>query len=67
MGRRVDVLENLKHSLTEEVGSFHFKECDLSQEQDIVNAFEWIDETFGGISILVNAAGVLRPTSMLGK
>lgn len=67
LGRRADVLANLKQSLTEEAGSFHFKECDLRQEQDIVDAFEWIDETFGGISILVNAAGVLRPTSMLGK
>lgn len=67
LGRRTDILENLKQSLADEHGGFHPRECDLANEEDILSAFEWIDETFGGISILVNAAGILRSTNMTGR
>lgn len=34
--------------------------CDVTHEQDIRDAFAWVDERLGGVDILVNNAGVLR-------
>lgn len=44
-------------------GSFYVYECDISNEQSISNAFQWIKEKFTTIHILVNNAG----TGKFGK
>ncbi|KAK4886304.1 hypothetical protein RN001_002575 [Aquatica leii] len=64
LARRIDRLEELKNSLTNESGKFYAKQCDITKDEDIFSSFEWIIENLGSISILINAAGVLKPTTL---
>ena len=41
--------------------------CDLRDEDEIIKLFEWIDRKLGAIGILINAAGILLPTTLMGK
>lgn len=59
LARRVDRVEELKESLPEDVRSnVHAYKCDVSSEESVDAAFDWIIETFGGVDILINNAGV---------
>ncbi|KAF5290417.1 hypothetical protein FQR65_LT11594 [Abscondita terminalis] len=64
LARRFDMLEELGSSLAEESGTFHARQCDVSNDEDIFATFEWIEETLGPVSILINAAGVLKPSTL---
>lgn len=59
LARRVERFDELRKKLPEEQRD-NLKEykCDLSVEEDIVSTFKWIGETFGGIDVLINNAGV---------
>ncbi|XP_052752034.1 farnesol dehydrogenase [Galleria mellonella] len=50
----VDVIEAGK-------GSIHSRQCDISKLEEVIAAFNWVEETFGGTDILVNNAGVMYP------
>ncbi|XP_050424291.1 farnesol dehydrogenase-like [Adelges cooleyi] len=43
----------------------HFKQCDVTDEPAVVKAFRWIEETLGGVDVLINCAGVNKKNSML--
>lgn len=47
-------------------GIFYPKICDITEEESVVEVFEWAD-TLGGISVLVNNAGIIMRTSLLGE
>ena len=47
--------------------NIHAIKCDISDEKQVVEAFEWIDENLGAISILINNAGILRTGTFQGK
>ncbi|KAF5299622.1 hypothetical protein FQA39_LY11537 [Lamprigera yunnana] len=64
LARRISVLEELASTLTDEKGTFYPRECDVTNDEEIFSTFEWIEDTLGPISILVNAAGVLKPTTL---
>lgn len=49
------------------IGQFYPLECDLTNENDILKAFKWIDDNLGGIHFLINNAGIIRKSSILGK
>ncbi|XP_065206063.1 farnesol dehydrogenase-like isoform X2 [Planococcus citri] len=61
LARREDKLKLLKEELDKSgyKGKFHPIQCDITNEQDIISAFEKI-KTIGKLSILVNNAGVLQ-------
>ncbi|XP_055843423.1 farnesol dehydrogenase-like [Episyrphus balteatus] len=60
LARRVDRVEELKKSLTADQRSrVHAYKCDVSSEESVNSAFEWIIQKFGGVDILVNNAGLL--------
>ncbi|XP_053948400.1 farnesol dehydrogenase [Anastrepha ludens] len=66
LARRIQRLEQLKLSLpTAQQKLFHFKQCDVSQEQQVNEAFDWIEQTLGGTDILVNNAGILRDGNLV--
>ncbi|XP_050442619.1 farnesol dehydrogenase-like [Adelges cooleyi] len=46
-------------------GTVYPKKCDITDEQAVKNVFSWIDSTLGGVSILVNNAGIILKTSLL--
>ena len=41
-------------------GKFYAKKCDVSQESEVVEVFNWIKNTFGHLHILVNNAGLFK-------
>lgn len=48
-------------------GEFHARECDVSKEKDVIEAFEYITKTFTTIHILINNAGIAKLKSIDGK
>lgn len=61
MARRVNKIEELKPSLTEEEKTrLHSRFCDITSEDSIKQAFDWVEKQFGGIDVLVNNAGVIK-------
>lgn len=56
----------MSEELKECKGKFHYKAVDLKKEDDLVGAFNWIDETLGGIYLLVNNAGLFNYSTILG-
>ncbi|XP_031342027.1 farnesol dehydrogenase-like [Photinus pyralis] len=65
LARRIEALEELEASLTHEKGTFHPKQCDISNDDEIFAVFEWIEESLGPVSIIINAAGVLKPATLI--
>lgn len=44
---------------------FHGRKCNLREESDITNTFEWIGKNFGPVSVLVNNAGIYEEKTIL--
>ncbi|XP_044728985.1 farnesol dehydrogenase-like [Chrysoperla carnea] len=60
VARRLDRLENLSTELKNESGQFHYRQVDMTKEEDIQAAFKFIKDKFSVMHVLVNNAGVLR-------
>ncbi|XP_017876986.1 farnesol dehydrogenase-like [Ceratina calcarata] len=58
LARRLENMRELKERMKDAKGTFYPVQCDLSREQDILNAFK-IVEKLGGPDILVNNAALL--------
>jgi NAD(P)-dependent dehydrogenase (short-subunit alcohol dehydrogenase family) len=56
----------LADSLAGSPGKLHPIKCDISKEEDILNAFSGVKEKLGGVDILVNNAGVVHETLLSG-
>lgn len=39
---------------------------DLCHEEEIIRAFQWVEDTFGGLDVLINNAGVGGRTTLIG-
>lgn len=67
LARRLDRLEALKQEIIEIKGDSQFLpiQCDLTLEDEIKTAFEYVNDKFGGIDILVNNAGIVQKTLVL--
>ncbi|XP_062558602.1 farnesol dehydrogenase-like [Armigeres subalbatus] len=66
LARRVDRVEALKADLPEAAGDLLYAvKCDVSNEEDILQVFKWVEKKFGGVDVLVNNAGVLRETDLI--
>lgn len=60
LARRKDKIEQLRLSLFGTEGQLNAVECDLTNEDSVKNAYQWIKKTLGGVDLLVNNAGVFR-------
>lgn len=68
IGRRVGRLETVKNSMQSElVCNFHTRKCDVTVEQEVLDTFKWIIETFKGVDVLVNCAGIYKEGKLLDK
>ncbi|CAL7944501.1 unnamed protein product [Xylocopa violacea] len=63
LARRLDKLQEIVQELGKD--KFFAVECDLRKEEDILKAFKFVEEQFGGADILVNNAGVISPTKII--
>ncbi|KAL4711788.1 hypothetical protein ACJJTC_005957 [Scirpophaga incertulas] len=59
LARRSGLVEKLK-PLVSGKGSLHAKQCDISKSEELSTTFEWIEDTFGAVHVMVNNAGVLH-------
>ena len=68
LARREQRLEQLKSELpADQQSRFHYRKCDVSVENDIVQTFAWIEKKFGGTDVLINNAGILRSTQIVAE
>ncbi|XP_055377840.1 farnesol dehydrogenase-like [Condylostylus longicornis] len=58
LSRRKDKVEQLRCSIIGAPGQLNAVECDITSEQSVTAAFNWIIKTFGGVDVLINNAGV---------
>lgn len=66
IGRRVEKIEELKEELLDEKGTLYPVQCDISDKDKLLETFVWIDDTLGPISIMINNAAVVFPTTLIG-
>lgn len=45
-------------------GKLYALKCDLTQEAEIKQAFEWVETTLGGVDILINNAGIIKTMNL---
>ncbi|XP_068152667.1 farnesol dehydrogenase [Drosophila tropicalis] len=56
---------HLKSNLpVDQAARFHGRQCDVSIEQEVIDSFQWIEQTLGGCDVLVNNAGIVRRTNI---
>ncbi|KAF2896700.1 hypothetical protein ILUMI_09476, partial [Ignelater luminosus] len=65
LARRKDRIEELSKRLEGKKGKLYACQVDMTQEEDILKAFQWIKDTLGPVHILINNAGILRTTSLI--
>ncbi|KAL7635040.1 UNVERIFIED_CONTAM: hypothetical protein RMT77_014025 [Armadillidium vulgare] len=57
--RRIEKMQELGEKLKNEKGTFLPVECDVTKDEDIYALFDKIKETFGGVDVCVNNAGIV--------
>ncbi|XP_022917692.2 farnesol dehydrogenase-like [Onthophagus taurus] len=65
VARRYENIENLSLELKNQPGKLHSYRADMTIEADIISAFEWTEKNIGPVAILINNAGVARPTNII--
>ncbi|XP_046394838.1 farnesol dehydrogenase-like [Ischnura elegans] len=59
LARRVDILKDMAENLSEEKGRLYPLKADVSDEAQVIHAFQWVKENLKTLHVLVNNAGVL--------
>ncbi|XP_063833227.1 farnesol dehydrogenase-like [Ostrinia nubilalis] len=57
LARRTDLVEALR-SKVQGPGSIHARQCDVTDAAAVADAFAWVEDSFGGVDVVVNNAGV---------
>ncbi|EFA05063.2 Dehydrogenase/reductase SDR family protein 7-like [Tribolium castaneum] len=65
VARRLDKLQELASKLQNFPGKFHPLQADVTAEEDIIKAFEWVRGHLGTVHVLVNNAGIAKPASLI--
>lgn len=63
LARRVERVEALKSQIS--TGILHALQCDVTKEDDVMQAFKWIIDKLGGVDVLINNAGVARNFNLI--
>lgn len=65
LARRTGLIENIANENKELPGKIYPKECDIMDRSAIYRVFDWIEQTFGSIDILINNAGTRRTARIM--
>ncbi|KAJ8926283.1 hypothetical protein NQ314_021360 [Rhamnusium bicolor] len=65
LARRKERIEELAEKLADKSGNLYAVKADMTNEDDILQAFEWIKENVGPVHILVNNAGLGCKTTII--
>nr|QYV43145.1 FOLD3 [Colaphellus bowringi] len=65
LARRAELIDAAAQELSGEKGKLYAVKCDMSKEQDIIDAFAWTMANVGHVSILINNAGVAQQTTLI--
>jgi NADP+-dependent farnesol dehydrogenase len=66
LARRVERVEETAKKLQGKKGKLHAVKADISKEEDILKAFKWTSDNLGSVHILVNNAGIIQETNLIG-
>lgn len=67
LARRTELIEEFSKTLGVNCGKIYAHKCDVSDLESVKEAFKWIEEKFGSISILINNAGVSYKMQILDE
>lgn len=67
LARRTDKVEQLINDLGNTSGQIYAYKCDVGDHESVRAAFNWIEEKFGCIHILINNAGTARNVQILDE
>ncbi|XP_057662438.1 farnesol dehydrogenase-like [Diorhabda carinulata] len=65
IARRKDRILELAKKCGEQNGKLYAVQADLTKQEEIIQAFDWINKNVGPVSILVNNAGLGRKTNLI--
>ncbi|RZC38890.1 adh short, KR, NAD binding 10, and/or Epimerase domain containing protein [Asbolus verrucosus] len=65
LARRLDRLQELARKLQNQPGKFHPIATDVTVEEEVVRAFDWVRTNLGTLHVLVNNAGIAKPATLL--
>ncbi|XP_011185385.1 farnesol dehydrogenase-like [Zeugodacus cucurbitae] len=66
LARRKEKIESLRDEVKPEARDrIHGIECDITVEQQIIDAFKEVEKTYGPVAVLVNNAGTGRETKLV--
>ncbi|KAJ8913673.1 hypothetical protein NQ315_007390 [Exocentrus adspersus] len=65
IARRIEKIEELSKSLVDAPGKLYAVRCDVTKEEDILRMFKWVTDHVGPVHILINNAGLTRPTHLI--
>lgn len=65
LARRKERIDELTKKLEGKGEKLYAFKTDVTKEEDILKAFEWIKENVGPVHILINDAGIARPGNMI--
>ncbi|XP_063907464.1 farnesol dehydrogenase-like [Zophobas morio] len=60
LARRSELVDAKAKELSGKTGKLYAIKTDLAKEEDILNAFKWIEENLGHVHILINNAGLFK-------
>lgn len=68
LARRQDRVEQLRQELSAEKQSrVHAIRCDVSRNEQVTKAFEWIKEHLGAVDVLISNAGTMATGELSGQ
>lgn len=65
MARRKEKVEELAKKLQNKPGKLYAVKADISKEEDVLQAFKWVKENLGPVHILINNAGIAKPSRLV--
>lgn len=68
LARRKERVEELRSKISSDAkGSLYSIKCDVSNEEEILAAFSWIETKLGGVYVLINNAGIIRTCNLVDR